>query len=113
MPRLNWSCTSVSVPLGVSDIDSLKDGVKSELATKQYQIQGQDGQSYLLTVAGKCQRKYRVSDIDSLKDGVKSELATKQYQIQGQDGQSYLLTVAGKFKESTAKIVCFNFIHSG
>ena len=41
------------MPLGVSDIDSLKDGVKSDLATKQYQIQGQDGQSYLLTVAGK------------------------------------------------------------
>ena len=43
------------MPLGVSDIDSLKDGVKSDLATKQYQIQGQDGQSYLLTVAGKFQ----------------------------------------------------------
>ena len=54
-----------------------------------------------------------VSDIDSLKEGVKSDLATKQYQIQGQDGQSYLLTVAGKFKGSTAKIVCFNFFHSG
>lgn len=40
-----------SIPLNVGPLEEFKAGMAGEPATKQFKIQGQDGQSYVLTVA--------------------------------------------------------------